>query len=55
MAKNKTLPDSDGTIRLPDSPGLDIQIDTEDFKKCVAEVEIHVQNKKIYSTPDFND
>lgn len=53
MTKEKILPDENGQILLPDKPGLGLTIATEALKKYLVDVEIRIQGKIYYQTPQF--
>ena len=43
----------DGCIRIPEAPGLGIDINTECIKKYLVDVEITVQGQTLYQTPNI--
>lgn len=49
----KIIPDINGYIHVPDKPGLGITVDALNLKKYLVEVEIKVNGKLIYYTPDL--
>lgn len=49
----KIIPDLNGHIWVPEKPGLGICVDTQALKKYLVDVEIKVNGKKIYYTPDL--
>ncbi len=49
----KILPGDDGHIHTPEGPGLGILVDTQSLKKYVVDVEIKINGKRIYYTPDL--
>jgi L-alanine-DL-glutamate epimerase-like enolase superfamily enzyme len=49
----KIAPDLNGYIHVPEQPGLGIFVDTQSLKKYLVDVEIKVNGKQIYYTPDF--
>jgi L-alanine-DL-glutamate epimerase-like enolase superfamily enzyme len=53
ICKNKIVPDANGYIHVPETPGLGMQVDTEALKKYLLDVEISIKGKKIYSTPSL--
>lgn len=53
ICREKIIPDVNGYIHVPEKPGLGITVDAEALKKYLVEVEIKVNNKLIYYTPDF--
>ena len=53
ISKVKILPDENGYIHVPEQPGLGISVDTEILKKYVVDVEIKINGKQIYYTPDL--
>ena len=46
-------PDSDGFINLPERPGLGMDLNLNKIKKYLVDVEIIIEGKVIYRTPDF--
>lgn len=46
----KTLPDAQGQVRVPDQPGLGLEPDWPALKKYLVEVEIKVAGRKIFSS-----
>lgn len=53
ISKTKIIPDDNGQINLLDEPGLGITVNTQALKKYLVDVEIKVNGKKIYYTPDL--
>jgi L-alanine-DL-glutamate epimerase-like enolase superfamily enzyme len=53
IATIKILPDHNGYIHVPEQPGLGITVDVQSLKKYLMEVEIKVNGKPIYYTPDL--
>ncbi|MEO8960337.1 MAG: mandelate racemase/muconate lactonizing enzyme family protein [Ginsengibacter sp.] len=53
ISKDKIIPDSEGYIHVPERPGLGINVDINALKKYLVEVEIKVNGKWIYYTPEF--
>lgn len=53
ISKAKILPDENGYIHVPEQPGLGISVDTEILKKYLVDVEIKINGKQIYYTPDL--
>src|SRR5665647_788220 len=53
IAHIKILPDHNGYIHVPEQPGLGITVDVQSIKKYLMEVEIKVNGKPIYYTPDL--
>jgi len=53
IAKEKIVPDSNGYIHVPEKPGLGITIDTQSLQKYIVDIEIKVNGKQIYYTPQF--
>jgi L-alanine-DL-glutamate epimerase-like enolase superfamily enzyme len=53
IGKEKILPDKDGFIHVPDRPGLGIEVDTEACRKYLVDVEIRINGKDIYYTPEM--
>jgi L-alanine-DL-glutamate epimerase-like enolase superfamily enzyme len=53
IAKEKILPDDKGYIHVPDKPGLGVTVNTNDLKKHLVDVEIKVNGKTLYYTPEL--
>ena len=53
IAKEKIVPDNNGYINVPEKPGLGITVDIQSLQKYLIDVEIKVNGKQIYHTPDF--
>lgn len=53
ITKTKFLPDANGYIHLSEKEGLGVEINTEVLKKYLVNVEIKVNKKIIYYTPEF--
>lgn len=53
ITKEKIIPDADGLIHTPETPGLGMTVDTEKLKPYLVPVEISVKGKKIYTTPSL--
>lgn len=53
ISKEKILPDSNGYIHVPEQPGLGISVNTSALKKYLVDVEIKVNGKNIYYTPEL--
>jgi L-alanine-DL-glutamate epimerase-like enolase superfamily enzyme len=53
MTKEKILPDDSGQIVLPERPGLGLTVDTEALKRYLVDVEISINGKRLYKTPEF--
>lgn len=53
ITKTKILPDTNGYIHLSEKEGLGVEINTEVLKKYLVNVEIKVNKKTIYYTPEF--
>ncbi|MGH6873827.1 MAG: enolase C-terminal domain-like protein, partial [Aestuariivirgaceae bacterium] len=51
MCSNHILPDENGEIRLPSSPGLGIEVDKARIREFLVDVEITVKGKTLYRTP----
>lgn len=49
----KIVPDTNGYIHVPEQPGLGVDVDIQSLKKYLTEVEIKVNGKHIYHTPDL--
>jgi L-alanine-DL-glutamate epimerase-like enolase superfamily enzyme len=51
MCANHILPNQNGEIELPNSPGLGIDVDAARIRKFLVNVEITVNGKTLYRTP----
>ena len=51
MTKNHIVPDENGMLNVPDSPGLGIEPDLKGIAPYLVEAEIRVRGKQIYTTP----
>lgn len=45
--------DAHGYIRVPEKPGLGIEVNTKGLKKYLVDAEISVKGERIYHTPEF--
>ena len=53
MTINRLEKDTNGLVHLPESPGLGMEIDIENCKKYLQDVEIKFNGQVLYSTPPF--
>jgi L-alanine-DL-glutamate epimerase-like enolase superfamily enzyme len=53
MTVEHPSPDADGTLQLPERPGLGLTPDTDALQKYLVDVQITVQGKILYRTPRF--
>ena len=53
LTKNQLTRDEDGLVRVPDSPGLGIELDLDTVREYLVDVEIKVAGQVIYSTPEI--
>ncbi len=53
ITKNHIVPDPDGLLHAPDAPGLGVEPNLEGIAPFLLEVEITVQGKRIYATPQL--
>jgi L-alanine-DL-glutamate epimerase-like enolase superfamily enzyme len=53
MTKQRLTPGADGMIRIPDRPGLGIDIDVEACQRYLVPCEISVRGKVVYTTPEL--
>ena len=53
ISKEKISPDNNGYIHVPEQSGLGITVDSQALKKYLVDVEIKVNGKQIYYTPDL--
>ena len=51
LSVNHLIPDIEGQIRLPDLPGLGIEIDSDALQRYLVDVEISVKGEILYRTP----
>ena len=51
ITKNHLLPGADGQVRLPEAPGLGMEIDAAALAPYVLDVEIRVKGATLYRTP----
>jgi L-alanine-DL-glutamate epimerase-like enolase superfamily enzyme len=51
MTKQRLTPGADGMIRIPDRPGLGIDIDVDACRRYLVPCEITVRGKVVYTTP----
>jgi L-alanine-DL-glutamate epimerase-like enolase superfamily enzyme len=51
MCRTHVAPDRNGEIRVPDSPGLGIEMDRAAMKRYLVDAEIKVAGKLLYRTP----
>jgi L-alanine-DL-glutamate epimerase-like enolase superfamily enzyme len=51
ITRNHLLPDADGLIRLPEAPGLGMEIDTAAAAAYLVDTEIRVAGRMLYRTP----
>jgi L-alanine-DL-glutamate epimerase-like enolase superfamily enzyme len=50
LSRTHLVPDANGEIRLPDAPGLGIEVDLDAVRRYLVDVEIKVGGKKLFST-----
>ena len=53
LTKNKILPDVNGEIKVPDAPGLGLEINKDVVSSYLVDTEIYIKNKLIYKTPEI--
>ncbi|MEO8416891.1 MAG: mandelate racemase/muconate lactonizing enzyme family protein [Ginsengibacter sp.] len=53
LSPTNILPDDNGYIHVPEQPGLGVLVDTLALKKYLVDVEIKINGKRIYYTPDL--
>lgn len=51
MTKNHCVPDLNGTLHVPDAPGLGIEPDLQGIARYLVDTEIRVRGKQLYKTP----
>lgn len=51
ITRNHLLPGPDGQVRLPDAPGLGMQVDVQSLAPYLVDTEIRVRGKTLYRTP----
>ena len=50
LSRTHLKPDANGEIKLPDTPGLGIEIDVEAVRRYLVDVEIEAGGKKLFAT-----
>lgn len=55
MTRTHLEPDANGEIRLPDAPGLGIEMDENAMARYLVEAEIRVGGRLLYQTPPLGD
>lgn len=55
ITKNHLLPDASGQIRLPDAPGLGMEVNLPALAPYLVDTEIRVRGKTLYRTPAVTD
>ena len=53
LTKNQLTRDEEGLVRMPESPGLGIELNLETVREYLVDVEIKVAGRVIYSTPEI--
>jgi L-alanine-DL-glutamate epimerase-like enolase superfamily enzyme len=53
LTVNKILPDQNGMIMAPDSPGTGITIDVAAVQKYLIKMQIEVAGEILYTTPNL--
>lgn len=53
LTRNHITPDANGEIHVPDAPGLGIEINPEALRSYGIDVEIRVQGKTLYRSPQI--
>jgi L-alanine-DL-glutamate epimerase-like enolase superfamily enzyme len=53
ITKNHIVPDANGILNVPDSPGLGVEPDLPIIAPYLVEAEIRVRGKQIYTTPSL--
>jgi L-alanine-DL-glutamate epimerase-like enolase superfamily enzyme len=53
MSANHLRPDANGEIAAPDAPGLGIEISPAGVRKYLQDVEIRVNGRQLFATPDI--
>lgn len=53
ISVTKIKPGADGYIHVPEQPGLGISVDIQSLKKYIVEIEIKVNGKQLYYTPEL--
>jgi L-alanine-DL-glutamate epimerase-like enolase superfamily enzyme len=54
LSSNHLLPDADGELSVPETPGLGIEVNTSACKKYLVETEILVAGRTLYRTPSLD-
>jgi L-alanine-DL-glutamate epimerase-like enolase superfamily enzyme len=53
MTRDHIIPDAHGLLTLPEAPGLGMTPDLEAARRYLVEVEIAVNGKILYRTPEL--
>jgi L-alanine-DL-glutamate epimerase-like enolase superfamily enzyme len=51
ITRNHLLPDANGKIRIPDAPGLGMDVNLEGLRSYLVDAEIRIGGKVLYRTP----
>jgi L-alanine-DL-glutamate epimerase-like enolase superfamily enzyme len=51
LTRNHLSPGADGLVRLPDSPGLGMEIDPQAVRRYQVDVEIRVGGRTVHAAP----
>jgi L-alanine-DL-glutamate epimerase-like enolase superfamily enzyme len=54
LTANHLLPDANGQVTTPETPGLGMTIDAQAVRRYRVPVDIRVAGRTLYTTPDFN-
>ena len=54
MTRQRIVPDGDGMVRIPNRPGLGIDIDIDACRRYLVPCEITVRGRVIYATPELS-
>ena len=54
ICRTHIAPDGDGAVRVPELPGLGIEVDRAAMKKYLVDADIKVRGKQLYRTPSLD-
>ena len=52
LNNNELKPGPDGLVRVPETPGLGVEVNTAAIRKYLVDVEIKIAGKTLYRTPE---
>ena len=53
ITSNHILPDENGEVVAPDTPGLGVDINTKELSRYIVDTEIYVKGERVYVSPSF--